>query len=63
MINIPVHIASAIDKLSSACEDLRACDDAVKYDDFKYYITRIEELIECDNGEAGLAPMLIRHIK
>ena len=49
---------SAINKLSSACSDLQDCDSMVNYDDFKYYASKIKELLSCDNNEAGLIPFL-----
>jgi len=48
------HLESAISKLNSACDDLIVCDTAFQYDDFKYYVSRIKEMLSCDNGEAGL---------
>jgi len=60
MINIDLEnkMQSAINKLSSACSDLQDCDTMVNSDDFKYYISRIKDLLSCDNGEAGLIPFL-----
>jgi hypothetical protein len=49
---------SAINKLSSACSDLQDCDTMVNSDDFKYYVSKIKELLSCDNNEAGLIPFL-----
>ena len=49
---------SAINKLSSACSDLQDCDTMVNSDDFKYYVSKIKDLLSCDNNEAGLIPFL-----
>jgi len=49
---------SAINKLSSACSDLQDCDAMMNSDDFKYYVSKIKELLSCDNNEAGLIPFL-----
>lgn len=49
---------SAINKLSSACSDLQDCDVMVNSDDFKYYVSKIKEILSCDNNEAGLIPFL-----
>ena len=49
---------SAINKLSSACSDLQDCDSMVNSDDFKYYVSKIKDLLSCDNNKAGLIPFL-----
>ena len=57
-LNLENRMQSAINKLSSACSDLQDCNTMVNSDDFKYYVSRIKELLSCDNNEAGLIPFL-----
>ena len=56
--DIENKMQTAINKLSSACSDLQDCDAMVNSDEFKYYVSKIKELLSCDNGEAGLIPFL-----
>ncbi|MCK5633092.1 hypothetical protein KAH94_05040 [bacterium] len=51
-------ISKAIALLETAEVILRGIDKSSNYDDYKHYANNINEIINADNGEAGLKALI-----